>query len=261
MRGLCLPGQARLHFTKERPRRRGEIAAAICRTGAVLHVYGASVITDPKKAREACLGQLVADLASAGAQRLVIEQDESLLKYDQTVLYGQFAERASPARSRTSICPPAASRCCGSPTPRPGAGRTGRPGKPGSRPSWATCSGSQQREARLTHRPEGCRAHFGALLHPALTTIRPLLSGARHWGGRAPAGARPRTWRAHRRSPRTAPGADRAGRATVPALVPAAEPPTARSGPARTATPCRSVSLGLGRSANSGRSLSLRGQR
>ena len=87
MRGLCLPGQARLHFTKERPRRRGEIAAAICRTGAGLHIYDASAITDPKKAREACLRQLVADLAAAGAQRLVIEQDESLLKHDQTVLY------------------------------------------------------------------------------------------------------------------------------------------------------------------------------
>jgi len=28
MRGLCLPGQSRLHFTKERPGRRGQIAAA-----------------------------------------------------------------------------------------------------------------------------------------------------------------------------------------------------------------------------------------
>ena len=87
MRGLCLPGQARLHFTKERPRRRGEIAAAICRTGAGLHIYDASAITDPKKAREACLRQLVADLATIGGQRLVIEQDESLLKHDQAVLY------------------------------------------------------------------------------------------------------------------------------------------------------------------------------
>ena len=108
MRGLCLPGQARLHFTKERPRRRGEIAAAICRTGAVLHIYDASAITDLKKARETCLGQLVADLAAAGAQRLVIEQDESLLKHDQTVLYaavrragvaGSLAYEHLPARS------------------------------------------------------------------------------------------------------------------------------------------------------------------
>lgn len=108
MRGLCLPGQARLHFTKERPRRRGEIAAAICRTGATLHIYDASTVKDSKKARETCLRQLVADLAAAGAQRLVIEQDESLLKHDQSVLYaavrragvaGSLAYEHLPARS------------------------------------------------------------------------------------------------------------------------------------------------------------------
>ena len=87
MRGLCLPGQSRLHFTKERPGRRREIAAAITRTGVALDIYDATAISDQKQARAVCLRQVVVDLASAGAQRLVIEQDDSLLKHDQAVLY------------------------------------------------------------------------------------------------------------------------------------------------------------------------------
>lgn len=87
MRGLTLPGQSRLHFTKERPGRRREIAAAICRTGAVLDIYDATAIRDQKQARSACLRQIVTDLAATGGQRLVLEQDDSLLEHDRAILY------------------------------------------------------------------------------------------------------------------------------------------------------------------------------
>lgn len=100
MRALCLPGQSRLHFTKERPGRRGEIAAAICRTGVALDVYDATAIRDEKQARGACLRRIVVDLAAAGAQRLVIEQDDSLLEHDRAVLYAAV-RRASVADSLT----------------------------------------------------------------------------------------------------------------------------------------------------------------
>jgi hypothetical protein len=86
MRGQLLKGQSHLHFTKEKDDRRGEIVTALCSSGVLIDVYQAAQ-SDPRKAREACLRQLVADLASTGAHRLVIEQDDSLIKSDQAVLY------------------------------------------------------------------------------------------------------------------------------------------------------------------------------
>ncbi len=86
MRRLCLPGQERIHFTKERSARRGQIAAAICQANAAIDVYDATNLR-PREARAACLRQIVDDLAAAGAHRLVLEQDHSLLRHDQTVLY------------------------------------------------------------------------------------------------------------------------------------------------------------------------------
>ncbi len=86
MRRLCLPGQERIHFTKERPARRGRIAAAICQASVAIDVYDATA-QRPREARAACLRRIVDDLAAAGAHRLVLEQDDSLLRHDQTVLY------------------------------------------------------------------------------------------------------------------------------------------------------------------------------
>ena len=42
MRRLCLPGQARVHFAKERPARRRQIADALAATGARVDVYDAT---------------------------------------------------------------------------------------------------------------------------------------------------------------------------------------------------------------------------
>jgi len=52
-----------------------------------LDTYDATAIRDHKQARAECLRHIIGDLAGAGAQRLVIEQDDSLLKHDQAVLY------------------------------------------------------------------------------------------------------------------------------------------------------------------------------
>ncbi len=100
MRAMCLPGQTRLHFAKERPSRRGEIAAAACRSGAAFDVYDATAIADQLEAREACLRKLVAVLAAEDGHRLVIEQDDSLLERDRAVLYDQV-RRAGVADSLT----------------------------------------------------------------------------------------------------------------------------------------------------------------
>ena len=87
LRRLCLAGQSRLHFTKERNDRRRQILAAIVELGVVIDLYDATGIRDQQQARAACLHALVQDLAAAGAQRLVLEQDDSLVRSDQAVLY------------------------------------------------------------------------------------------------------------------------------------------------------------------------------
>lgn len=78
--------QTHLHFTKEKPDRRGQIVTSLCTTSVTIDIYQPTG-DDPHKTRQACLRALVADLADARADRLVIEQDDSLIKSDQEVLY------------------------------------------------------------------------------------------------------------------------------------------------------------------------------
>ncbi len=86
MRSHLLKSQSHVHFTKERPDRRRQIVTSLCATSVTIDIYQASG-DDPGKARESCLRALVADLARTGARRLVIEQDDSLIRSDQAVLY------------------------------------------------------------------------------------------------------------------------------------------------------------------------------
>lgn len=87
MRRLCLPGQSRIHFTKEGQRRRSVIVDQICALPVDLHVFDATSLANEKVARRACLVGLVQTLGELGGQRLVLEQDESLVTFDQAVLY------------------------------------------------------------------------------------------------------------------------------------------------------------------------------
>jgi len=87
LRQLCLPGQSRLHFTKERDDRRQQILTAILSLGVVVDLDDATGIRNQQQARAACLRAVVQDLAAAGGQRLVLEQDDSLVRSDQAVLY------------------------------------------------------------------------------------------------------------------------------------------------------------------------------
>lgn len=86
LRGLLLARQERLHFTKENRARQGQIAAAVCRSEVVVDLYDARTITDQRRARRLVLERLVADCAAAGAHRLVLEQDDSLLTSDRRTL-------------------------------------------------------------------------------------------------------------------------------------------------------------------------------
>lgn len=87
MRALCLPGQQRVHFSKEQTRRRGQIVSVVTRLDVEVRIYDAGGHADPRLARTACLRQVVSDLAAVKAQRLVIEQDDSLVTADQADLW------------------------------------------------------------------------------------------------------------------------------------------------------------------------------
>ena len=84
LRALVMPGQRRLHMKKERDARRSAIVDAIASIGATATIYNAG---RPGRheldAREICLRALVVDVSAAGRQMLVLEQDDSLLWWDQ----------------------------------------------------------------------------------------------------------------------------------------------------------------------------------
>jgi hypothetical protein len=89
VRSLILPDQRRLHMKQERPGRRGAIVAALVEAPIAATIYEAarSYSTD-REARAACLAALVRDLSgSSGPARLVIEQDDSLVRSDRHELY------------------------------------------------------------------------------------------------------------------------------------------------------------------------------
>lgn len=98
LRRLCLPGQARLHFTKERADRRRQVLAAILELGVVVDLYDATGIHDQHQARAACLRALVHDVTAADARRLVLEQDDSLVRSDQAVLYAAVRDAGASGR-------------------------------------------------------------------------------------------------------------------------------------------------------------------
>lgn len=83
VRSLVLPGQRRLHMKHEQPRRRRTIVSALIAAPVKTTIYdaGRHYRTD-REARAACLTALVEDLAIGGDSRLVIEQDDSLVSYD-----------------------------------------------------------------------------------------------------------------------------------------------------------------------------------
>jgi len=105
LRRLCLPGQSRLHFTKERDDRRRQILTAILDLGVVVDLRHATGIRNQQQARAACLRARVQDLAAAGGQRLVLEQDDApAQRPDVALRRGPRRRRQRPAHQRA---PPA----------------------------------------------------------------------------------------------------------------------------------------------------------
>lgn len=97
VRGLIVPGRRRLHMHNETARQRRIVASTLATMPLKATMYDAAwnYRTD-REARGACLTALIEDLARTGERdiRLVIEQDDSLVSYDnQRIIEGIRATR------------------------------------------------------------------------------------------------------------------------------------------------------------------------
>lgn len=85
-RSLCVPGQRRWHFTKEKNRRRAQILSALTRSGLITAWVGIGK-GDQAAVRALCMQQLGSELVGWGAERLVIESREGRDGQDRRALF------------------------------------------------------------------------------------------------------------------------------------------------------------------------------
>jgi hypothetical protein len=87
IRRMTLGNQGRIHFYKERDSRRRQIIDGILELGVQVTIYDAGTSYRREiDARAACLSAIVTDCAASGAHLLVLEQDDSLLRWDNQLL-------------------------------------------------------------------------------------------------------------------------------------------------------------------------------
>ena len=84
VRAMCQPGQRRVHFAKEGPARRRAVLSALAELGVQARIYRNP--SGVKRSRELCLDALVGDIATAGAERLVIESRATMDHLDDRVI-------------------------------------------------------------------------------------------------------------------------------------------------------------------------------
>jgi len=82
---LCLPGQYRIHMTKERPARRRLILGRIGELPLRCRIYASP--TPVAVARAACLTRMVVDLDELPLTRLVVEPVESYIPADISTIF------------------------------------------------------------------------------------------------------------------------------------------------------------------------------
>ena len=87
VRSLILPGQRRLHMHDERDSRRRQILSTLTSVGVTATIYDAGGAERPQLTRRAaCLAAIATDAHLAGHYHLVLEQDETLLRFDREQL-------------------------------------------------------------------------------------------------------------------------------------------------------------------------------
>ncbi len=93
MRGLLLPGQKELHFKKETPSRRREIASRLAEERIAVRVYLASCALGEEAARRVCVVHLVEDALAAGASRMVLDSREVRDEDDRVAIRAVLGKR------------------------------------------------------------------------------------------------------------------------------------------------------------------------
>jgi hypothetical protein len=86
VRGLKLPGQGRLHCTRESDGHRKQMIKAFQAAGVTAVIYDASAIRDEKTARDMTITRLADDAAAMNADRLVLELDDSVAAADRIII-------------------------------------------------------------------------------------------------------------------------------------------------------------------------------
>lgn len=97
LRGALLPREQRLHFKSERPRRRGQLLRTMAGLKASAYVY---VGTHRRHAdsRRAALNALAGDALELGAERIVLETDDSVMASDRRILADRLRKVPDPFR-------------------------------------------------------------------------------------------------------------------------------------------------------------------
>ena len=83
LRRLLLPGQQRLHFTKERTTRKDQILDVILGTGVRAVIVHSSFDVRPNLQRQQALDQLLVVAAGLRVTRLQIERDDGAMDFDR----------------------------------------------------------------------------------------------------------------------------------------------------------------------------------
>lgn len=166
IRSLILPGQRRLHMKNENDRRKHAIASAIVATDIQVTVYDAARrYRNERERRAACLRAVVNDAAARAHPVLVLEQDDSLLSWDNQHLI-EFT-RAAGCRDTLRISAPQNHRRAPARNTRRdrmvlGQGRRLAPPHPTSRHRRTRGLKASPTSAKPERRsrPAGSRAHF-----------------------------------------------------------------------------------------------------
>jgi hypothetical protein len=92
VQGFRMRGQRRLHFTGERDGRRKQIIKALLAVPIQAVIYDAPAHPTVRSARAAVIGQLAEDVAAVGAERLVLETDDSTVGSDKHIIRERLAK-------------------------------------------------------------------------------------------------------------------------------------------------------------------------
>lgn len=89
---LRMPGQRRIHFTKESDPRRRLILARLVELGVRVRIYHVAGRNE-REARALCLAAIAAEAAESGVTRIVLERDDSIEEQDRRTLYRELEAR------------------------------------------------------------------------------------------------------------------------------------------------------------------------